>query len=106
MKNYQYRTLWLDACSEGHGIWLDPGELEALRSTESHFSPAELQSMLPKELCDQYRVALAEVTDLGMRLVTDQPHLPEGSAEELAMITGHRIHEVAFDPAQYQKLRG
>lgn len=31
MNNYQFQGLWLDACHHGHGVWLDPGELELLR---------------------------------------------------------------------------
>lgn len=31
MNNYEFQGLWLDACQDGHGVWLDPGELELLR---------------------------------------------------------------------------
>ena len=33
MQNYEYGGLWLDACQSGHGVWLDPGELELLRQS-------------------------------------------------------------------------
>ena len=35
MQNYEYGGLWLDACQSGHGVWLDPGELELLRQPEA-----------------------------------------------------------------------
>ena len=33
MQNYEYGGLWLDACPSGHGVWLDPGELDLLRES-------------------------------------------------------------------------
>lgn len=49
MENYQFQGsgIWIDACPEGHGVWLDRGELRLLasrRRDQGLHSPA-LQSM-------------------------------------------------------------
>ena len=49
MTNFQFRSqVWLDACPDGHGVWLDRGELgmvHSLRASALQMSPSERAAM-------------------------------------------------------------
>lgn len=102
MQNYQYQNLWLDACEQGHGIWLDPGELGLLRTPGDALS--NLSTLLPESMRDCYRVAVLEVNASGIRLVTDQPNLSQDAIEDIQMICGLQVVEVVSDPGKYSEL--
>jgi Zn-finger nucleic acid-binding protein len=44
--------VWIDSCPEGHGIWLDSGELKLLREWRMHPRPAANQLDLEDHLED------------------------------------------------------
>lgn len=55
MENYQFSYdsgIWIDACPNGHGIWLDPGELEIVRNIH-------IQMKKPSTPDEKYRLASA-----------------------------------------------
>lgn len=57
MENYQYNYtsgIWIDACPNSHGIWLDPGELEMVRSQHRRMH-------LPPTAEEKYKMATAFV---------------------------------------------
>ncbi len=59
MSNYQFEETsgtWIDACSDGHGVWLDAGELELLR--RFHHGPEDAgEAVIEVEEMDPYRAA-------------------------------------------------
>lgn len=57
MENYQYNYtsgIWIDACPNHHGIWLDPGELDMVRD---HYR----RMRLPPTADEKYKMATAFV---------------------------------------------